>query len=178
MGLLACDIRRLQTVMNSSVRLVPGARNNDHVTSLLRNRDWLPIAERIEYKLCTLVYRCLHHSTLLITWQRRPPSVQGVRPANIFILGVPRIRLSFCDRVSQSQAHTPSTIFPQIFPLPSPCTHLENFSQLFYSGVLILDFNSYFNIVWRPCSIIAYVTLNLLFNITYKLHYIIIDRKC
>jgi len=40
------------------------------------------IAERIEYKLCTLVYRCLrgklmHHGTLLITWHWRPPSVEG-----------------------------------------------------------------------------------------------------
>jgi len=41
-------------------RLVAGARKYDHVTSLLRDRHWLPITERIEYKLCTLVYRCLH----------------------------------------------------------------------------------------------------------------------
>jgi hypothetical protein len=58
-GLPACDIRRLQSVLNSSVRLVTGARKYDHVTSLPRDHHWLPIAERIEYKLCKLVFRCL-----------------------------------------------------------------------------------------------------------------------
>jgi len=71
-------IRRLQSVLNSSVRLVTGARKNDHVTSVPRDRHWLPITERIEYKLCTLVYRCLHGNAsqypLLITWHWRPPS--------------------------------------------------------------------------------------------------------
>jgi len=46
--------------MKSSVRLVTGALKYDHMTSLLRDRHWLPIAERSEYKLGTLVYRCLH----------------------------------------------------------------------------------------------------------------------
>jgi len=34
-GLPACDIRRLQSVLNLSVRLVAGAQKYDHVTSLL-----------------------------------------------------------------------------------------------------------------------------------------------
>jgi len=58
-GLPACDIQRLQSVLNSSVRIVTVARKYDHVTSLLQNCHWLPIAERIENKLCTLVYLCL-----------------------------------------------------------------------------------------------------------------------
>jgi len=58
-GLSACDIWRLQSVLNLFVRLDAGARKYDHGTSLLRDRHWLQIAERIEYKLCTLVYRCL-----------------------------------------------------------------------------------------------------------------------
>jgi hypothetical protein len=61
-GLSASDIRRLQSVLNSSVRLVTGARKYDHVTSLLRDHHWLPIAERIELKLFTLVYWCLQGS--------------------------------------------------------------------------------------------------------------------
>jgi len=48
-GLPVCDIQGLQSVLNSSVRLVTGARKYDHVTSLLRDRHWLPIAKRIEY---------------------------------------------------------------------------------------------------------------------------------
>jgi len=40
-----------------------------------------------------------------------------------------------------------------MFVLPSQCTLLENFENRFYSSVDILDLNSCFNIVRRPCSI-------------------------
>jgi hypothetical protein len=80
-GLPSCDMRRLQLVLNLLIRLVTGARKYDHVTPLLRDHHWLPIAERVEYKLCTLVFRCLqgkamHRRTLRITLSRRPPSVE------------------------------------------------------------------------------------------------------
>ena len=58
-GLPSCDMRRLQSVLNYSIRLVTGARKFDHVTLLLRDHHWLPMAERVEYKLCTLVFRCI-----------------------------------------------------------------------------------------------------------------------
>ena len=33
----------------------------DHISDVVRDQlHWLPIAERIEYKLCSLVYKCLH----------------------------------------------------------------------------------------------------------------------
>ena len=71
-GMPACDIRRLQSVLNSFVPLVTAARKYDHVTSLLRDHHWLPIAERIEYKLYAHsffgVYKVMHRGTLLITW--------------------------------------------------------------------------------------------------------------
>ena len=34
----------------------------DHISSLLVDIHWLRMAERIQYKLCVLVYRCLHGS--------------------------------------------------------------------------------------------------------------------
>ena len=102
-GLPACDIRRLQSVLNSSVRLVTGARKYDHVTSLLRDHHWLPIAERIEYKLCTLVFRCLQGNAprYLVDHVVPTPSVgrrSGLRSADTLTLDVPRTRLSFGDR--------------------------------------------------------------------------------
>ena len=34
----------------------------DHVTSLLKELHWLRVPERIEFKLCSLVYKCLNGS--------------------------------------------------------------------------------------------------------------------
>jgi len=42
------------------VRLVAGSSPCDHVTSLLRDRHWLPVKQRVEYKLCMMVHRCLY----------------------------------------------------------------------------------------------------------------------
>jgi len=57
-----------------SSSLVIDARKYDHVTSLLRDHHWLPIAERIEYKLSTSwahsffgVYRAKHR---VPSWSR------------------------------------------------------------------------------------------------------------
>jgi len=51
-GLPACDIQiqRLQSILNTAVRLVADSSPRDHVTSLLRDRHWLPVKQRVEYK--------------------------------------------------------------------------------------------------------------------------------
>jgi len=36
----------------------------DHATSLLKELHWLRVPERIEFKLCALVYKCLNGSGL------------------------------------------------------------------------------------------------------------------
>jgi len=59
-GLPVCDIQRLQSVLNTAVRLVAGSSRRDHAFSLLRDRHWLPVKQRVEYKLCMTVHRCLY----------------------------------------------------------------------------------------------------------------------
>lgn len=53
--------RRLQAVMNASARLICGLGRYDHITPALRDDlHWLPVPQRIEYKVALLVYKCLH----------------------------------------------------------------------------------------------------------------------
>ena len=164
-GLPACDIRRLQSVLNSSVRLVTGAGKYDHVTSLLRDHHWLPITERIEYKLCTLVFRCLQgnapryladHVVLTLSVGRR----SGLRSADTLTLENSAIvwRQSFlCHRPAclEQSSHTcslyPVNTFKNVF-IPA-CVFVTCIRVLTLSGVFVAFF--------------AYVALNLSF-----LHYI------
>ena len=44
-------IQRLQSVQNAAARLVTGARRRDHITSVLRQLHWLPVKQRIDFKL-------------------------------------------------------------------------------------------------------------------------------
>ena len=59
-GLPASQLNRLQSVLNTAARLIYRCRRRDHVTPLLQQLHWLRVPERIDYKLCVLVFRCLH----------------------------------------------------------------------------------------------------------------------
>jgi len=63
-NLLYCGIAdgllsRLQPVQNAAARLVTGLGRREHITSVLRQLHWLPVRQRLMFKLATLVYRLL-----------------------------------------------------------------------------------------------------------------------
>ena len=53
-------LKRLQLVQNSAARLVCRERRNCHVTPLLSDLHWLPIKQRIDFKVMSLTFRSLH----------------------------------------------------------------------------------------------------------------------
>jgi len=61
-GLPSCDLDRLQSVINAAARLTVGGQRHDHNTPLLADLHWLCIPQRIQYKLCVLVYQCVQGS--------------------------------------------------------------------------------------------------------------------
>ena len=61
-GMPKYNIDRLQSVLRSAARLTLRLPSSASVTDLMRRQlHWLPIRERISYKLCTLAYKCLHN---------------------------------------------------------------------------------------------------------------------
>ena len=52
-----CDLDCLQSVINAAARLTA-----DHITALLADLHWLRIPQRIQYRLCVLVYQCVQGS--------------------------------------------------------------------------------------------------------------------
>lgn len=59
-GLPACQLERLQSVLNAAARSITGLRRCDHITATLVSLHWLRVPERIKFKLATIVYRSLH----------------------------------------------------------------------------------------------------------------------
>ena len=55
-GLLA----KLQSVQNAAARLITRTRKFEHITLVLRDLHWLPVKQRVAFKVATLVYKCLH----------------------------------------------------------------------------------------------------------------------
>ena len=47
-------------VQNNAARLVLKKKKSDHVTPLLKHLHWLPIKQRIEFKINLITYKALH----------------------------------------------------------------------------------------------------------------------
>ena len=59
-GLPDCDINKFQQIQNMCAKLVLKCNTIDSATKSLRDLYWLPIRERIVFKMLTLTYKCLH----------------------------------------------------------------------------------------------------------------------
>jgi len=56
-GITKCKLGRLQRAQNAAARVITLTHRQDHITPVLRDLHWLPIAERIEYKCLCLTYQ-------------------------------------------------------------------------------------------------------------------------
>jgi hypothetical protein len=54
------DIQRLQRIQNWAAKLIHRALKNDHATPYLKELHWLPVRERITFKILVYVYKCIN----------------------------------------------------------------------------------------------------------------------
>jgi len=55
-GLPDSTLPPLQRVLHAAARFVDDLRPRDHVTATLMSLHWLPVRQRITYKLCSLMH--------------------------------------------------------------------------------------------------------------------------
>ena len=58
-----CALKKLQSVQNASSRLITCSRKYDHITPILKEIHWLPISERIKFKIMLLTFKALHQQS-------------------------------------------------------------------------------------------------------------------
>ena len=56
-------IKKLQSVQNAAARLITGSRKYDHITPILFDLHWLPVSERIKFKILLLTHKALHQQS-------------------------------------------------------------------------------------------------------------------
>jgi len=80
-GVARYQLDRLQSVMNTAARLIVGAKKHDHIKHVLRDHlHWLPVPQRVQFKLCLLTYKALHGlAPLYIADLCRPVTTVGSR---------------------------------------------------------------------------------------------------
>ena len=55
-------LQHLQSVLNSAARLIHLSSRYEHVTPLLIQLHWLPIEQRITFKIAVITFKVLHGS--------------------------------------------------------------------------------------------------------------------
>lgn len=94
-GISVASLNKLQRVQNMAARLVTKTKKRDHITPVLKSLHWLPVKERITFKVLLLAFKCIHHkapkylSDLLHIYE--PP--RQLRSSNSSLLTVPKSRL-------------------------------------------------------------------------------------
>ena len=53
-------LNKLQRVQNVAARILTGTKRCEHITPVLHTLHWLPIEQRIKYKVLMLVYKAAH----------------------------------------------------------------------------------------------------------------------
>ena len=59
LGANSTDISRLQTLQNWAAKLIFCASKKNHASPLLRQLHWLPVRDRITFKVMLYVFKCL-----------------------------------------------------------------------------------------------------------------------
>ena len=59
-GLTMKSISKLQRVQNAAARLITNTPRYDHITPVLRSLHWLPVKERVTFRILTLSFKAIH----------------------------------------------------------------------------------------------------------------------
>ena len=93
-GLPKKSIRQLQLIQNAAARVLTKTKKVDHITPVLRSLHWLPVCQRIDFKILLLVYKALNGlgpkyiTDLLTNYEPSRP----LRSSGTGLLTVPRVR--------------------------------------------------------------------------------------
>jgi len=91
-------MQRLHAVQNAAAHLIVGARKFDPVNLILCDLHWLPVRQRITFKLCVLAYKCLHGTA--------PPNLSEFYVPISLQASRPWLRSSSCNSLLMPCTHT------------------------------------------------------------------------
>jgi hypothetical protein len=106
-GIPKSKIQRLQRIQNSAARIITKCKKSDHISPHLQRLHWLPLQQRIKFKILTLTFRCLHGMapSYLSSLLHPHKPTRSLRSASAMSLSVPKTRLKgYGDRAFSKAA--------------------------------------------------------------------------
>ena len=52
-------LQKLQSVKNMAARMVSGVHRSEHITPVLEDLHWLPVSQRVVFKMALMVWKCV-----------------------------------------------------------------------------------------------------------------------
>ena len=91
-GVTDYNISKLQRVQNSLARVVCQSAYRSSATNLLRELHWLPVRQRIDYKIATISYRTCQcqQPKYLLEWLNTYRPTRTLRSSDTGLLVVPK----------------------------------------------------------------------------------------
>ena len=88
-------IKRLQLIQNHAARILTRTRKHDHITEVLKNLHWLPVAARIDYKVLLLTYKALNDCAPIYIQEmlKLRENQRSLRSSDKLLLDMPKTRL-------------------------------------------------------------------------------------
>ena len=61
-GITEFNLDKLQRLQNRAARLLLGVDRRESASPLLTQLHWLPVRQRINFKMALIIFKCLHHT--------------------------------------------------------------------------------------------------------------------
>ena len=95
-GISQANLNKIQRIQNTRARVVTNTSKFEHITPILKKLHWLPIKQRIDYKLCLLTYKTLQIQQP--TYLSFPSHSLSTRSSDSSVLSIPYVRTSLGKR--------------------------------------------------------------------------------
>ena len=132
-GLPESEVNKVQRVQNIAARIVVKARKHEHITPILSRLHWLPIHQRIRFKILLLVYKIVNSAapSYLSDIIMEYVPARNLRSKDSQLLIIPRSNTKYYGQRSFS------TLAPKLWnSLPSHIRHansVDSFKNLLKS---------------------------------------------
>ncbi len=138
-GLPSLHFNRLQVAQNNAARVVTGTRRRDHITPVLCSLHWLPVSERIKYKVLLVTFKVIHsvpHPSYLADLLKLYVPERSLRSVGKGLLCVPKVSKTIGR---PAFAHSAPILWNSVDPdLHTPTaigTFRKNLKTYLYSGI-------------------------------------------
>jgi hypothetical protein len=105
-GISKSQLSRLQRVQNTVARILTGFKKSDHITPILFSLHWLPVEERVKFKVLIMVHKVVFGSApqYLKELLHIQSSGRTLRSSNQYLLSVPFTKSSLVQNCAFSVA--------------------------------------------------------------------------